>query len=253
MRSKPEKIETEDLCCYGCGKKAKYRLKNGKLICESSPSKCPINKQKNSKGVKKAHEDDPESFFYKGRKGPFGMASEEWREKNREKEKEIRKKQGETYSNNIKEKKIIPSFLGKKHTKETKQKISNSMGVRNNGLVKTKWYKLYSPYMEREVSLQGSWEYKYALYLNNNNIKWEKTKKKHLSYKLFEDDYVHYYYPDFYLPESDSFIEVKGYYWKSTDGRVDDKRKMEAVLKYNSNRKIIILEKEDLKNLGIKL
>lgn len=105
------------------------------------------------------------------------MASEEWRENNKEKEKESRIKQGKTYTNNIKENKIAPPFLGRKHTKETKQKISNSMGVRNNGCVRTKWYKLFSPYMNREVSLQGSWEYKYAIYLNENNINWEKLRK----------------------------------------------------------------------------
>jgi len=42
------------LCNYGCGKKANYKLKNGKWCCENSHNKCNAIKSKNSKGVKLA-------------------------------------------------------------------------------------------------------------------------------------------------------------------------------------------------------
>ena len=38
------------------------------------------------------------------------------------------------------------------------------------------------------------------------------------------------------------YVEIKGYWWKSDDGRVDDKRKMEMVKKYNSDKIIIIID-----------
>ena len=40
------------LCDYGCGKKANYKLKNGKMCCEKHPSKCSCVKSKNNKHLK---------------------------------------------------------------------------------------------------------------------------------------------------------------------------------------------------------
>lgn len=50
-------IETDELCHYSCGQKAKYRNGSGNLMCEERSSKCPAVKSKNSKGVLKAHKD----------------------------------------------------------------------------------------------------------------------------------------------------------------------------------------------------
>lgn len=51
----PLPIQTDQLCHYGCGNTAKYIIQSNKLICESSPSKCQINRAKNSKGVKNTY------------------------------------------------------------------------------------------------------------------------------------------------------------------------------------------------------
>jgi len=37
-----------DLCKYGCGRMAKYTLKNGKRCCSKSYNSCPVSKRKNS-------------------------------------------------------------------------------------------------------------------------------------------------------------------------------------------------------------
>lgn len=42
-------------CVYGCGKVAKYKIKNGNYICSKYPSQCSINRAKNSEGVKNSH------------------------------------------------------------------------------------------------------------------------------------------------------------------------------------------------------
>jgi len=53
-KSKPTPIliETSELCSYGCGQVANYKLKNGKLCCSDQWQKCPINGKKISKGQK---------------------------------------------------------------------------------------------------------------------------------------------------------------------------------------------------------
>jgi len=45
-------IETTELCSYGCGQIAKYKLKNEKLCCENHYNKCLINRKKNSNNHK---------------------------------------------------------------------------------------------------------------------------------------------------------------------------------------------------------
>src|SRR5574340_555429 len=40
----PEKIETDELCSFGCGNKANYKFINGNLCCESYWYYCPVKK-----------------------------------------------------------------------------------------------------------------------------------------------------------------------------------------------------------------
>lgn len=134
---------------------------------------------------------------------------------------------------------------------EHKQKISLKMTENNNGYVKTKYFDVFSKYQNKIVKVQGSWELKYAEFLNKNNINWIRDRKINLRYKKSDNDYYHTYYPDFYLPDTEEFIEIKGYYWKSRDGRVDDKTKMKKIIEQNKELKIVVLEKNDLKQLGI--
>jgi hypothetical protein len=54
----------------------------------------------------------------------------------------------------------------------------------------------------------GKWELAVAKWLDKNNIKWER-KIKPFSY--FWNDKWHLYFPDFYLPTLDKYVEVKGY------------------------------------------
>lgn len=243
--STTENVTFDVNICFYCGKKSNFILKNGKGCCESNANKCPENKLKNSTSVKKAHEEGRISTEH------LELYREWWLYKKPEEVQNSRKKQGSTYSKRLKSGEIVPYFLGKKHSLESKQKMSNAASERNSGFVKTKYYKIYCPYMNKEVSVQGTWEYKYASYLNDNNINWERSKTKHLNYKLYEEDYIHSYYPDFFLPDTRTYVEIKGFWWISSDGRVDDKRKMRKVIECNIDKTIIILEKGDLEKLGI--
>jgi len=108
-------------------------------------------------------------------------------------------------------KKISEARRRRKISDETRQKLSESMKMavqkspesytKNNvcGRVKIVEYK--------GIKLKGSWEVIVAEWLDDNNIVWEHETK------CF--DYVwngnRKYYPDFYLPDYDVYIEVKGY------------------------------------------
>lgn len=54
-KTKATKIETTDLCSYGCGYKANFKFDNGNLCCSEQYTKCPALKKRNSEGVKKAY------------------------------------------------------------------------------------------------------------------------------------------------------------------------------------------------------
>ena len=56
--------------------------------------------------------------------------------------------------------------------------------------------------------LDGGWELLVAQYLDSNDIKWQRPLS---GFEYFWDNSTHTYYPDFYLPDYDSYIEVKGY------------------------------------------
>jgi hypothetical protein len=57
------------------------------------------------------------------------------------------------------------------------------------------------------IKLKGKWELIVAKWLDDNQIKWEHETK---SFE-YEWNGIRNYYPDFYLPDFDFFIEVKGY------------------------------------------
>lgn len=58
------------------------------------------------------------------------------------------------------------------------------------------------------IKLKGNWEVEVAKWLDELNIKWEHETKM---FKYIWNDTQHIYFPDFYLPSLDIYIEVKGY------------------------------------------
>jgi hypothetical protein len=130
--------------------------------------------------------------------------------------------------------------LSKKH----KEALSKSACSNHNGY-KVKYYKIFCPYHKKEITVQGTYELKYAQYLNSQCINWKRDKTINLQYKLDKDDIIRNYYPDFYLIDTQEYIEIKGYFYPK------DIEKMKKVKEQHMNKKIIILFYEDLKNIGI--
>lgn len=100
----------------------------------------------------------------------------------------------------------------------------------NNPGGRCKWYRFNGQ------SLQGTWELRFAKRLTELEIDWIKVRKP---WRYVSGEKTKNYTPDFYLPENDTFVELKGYWW----GR--DKEKMELVTTQYPDRKLWIIEKKE--------
>ena len=132
-----------------------------------------------------------------------------------------------TLKNNYKLGKIIPSFKNKKHSLETREKISKArskiLDSVHAGFQDIGWYKVKN-LNGIEYTVRGHWEENVALRVKSLGISWEKNKW--LTY--FDGEINRQYNPDFYIPKQNLYIEVKGYFSDK------DKLKMKFVLDQNN-------------------
>ncbi|WP_324716422.1 hypothetical protein U7230_13840 [Carboxydochorda subterranea] len=103
--------------------------------------------------------------------------------------------------------------FGRPHTPEVRQRLSQLMHQRYaSGWVATggrcKKLRCESPYAG-SVTLDGNWELLVARSLDRAGIPWVRNRKGYPY--TGRDGKLHRYFPDFYLPELDLFLEVKGY------------------------------------------
>lgn len=132
------------------------------------------------------------------------------------------------------------TFKGKHHTEETKRKISQTMiakgygGVNSRGLIKYK-----------NVYLDSKYELIVAESLDENNIKWERGKR--FPYHNPKDE-IHYYTPDFYLPEYNVYLEPKNDFLINNDNPYYHYKDVDKVAwtEKENDIKVIILDKEHL-------
>lgn len=128
------------------------------------------------------------------------------------------------------------SFLGKIHTPESKQKISEKLSINNKG-GRAKWY------MVAGQNVQGTWERDIANKFEQLNIRWLKLKTNKDTLKYEMNGKIRSYTPDFYLPDYDMYVEVKGFWWG------DDKEKMKIVLQTYPDKTIAVVEKEEYQEI----
>ncbi len=114
---------------------------------------------------------------------------------------------------------------------ENRKMHSIRMSLNNSG-GRCKWYTVNG------IKVQGTWEKAVAEQLTYANIKWHRGNNPYgvWSYKL--DEKVKSYTPDFYLPEYNLWLELKGYWWGN------DKEKMRVITETYPQRKILIIEKD---------
>jgi hypothetical protein len=205
--------------CQYCGKECKNNnsLAQHEIRCKLNPNKIIL----------------PPSNFINYNK------SEE--RKNKQQVNQYTKAKREGYEINISDetrKKIGNGWRGKTLPEEMKQKISEGMkeavkkypdsysSTNVNGRVKH--------YEINGITLDGKWELTVAIYLNSQHIKWERPRK---GFEYLWNNSTHIYYPDFYLPDFDYYIEVKGY------------ERSRDYFKWNSVKNLIIIKQKEIQKI----
>lgn len=203
-KTKKENI-IPNICAY-CGKQAKYQLKNGKWCCSKSPNSCPQNKRKNSEKIKSLYSHSNNCILFNGKEKICSQKSRLKQGWNRglTKYTDSRiKNRGEKLSQRYKKGELIPSFLGKKHTDKTKDKIVFGMTHfrvnKNLKGFKKGWYKGYW--------CDSSWQLAFIMYNIDHNIKFERNKN---GFNYQYNNKIKKFYPDFII--DNQYIEIKGYY-----------------------------------------
>lgn len=133
------------------------------------------------------------------------------------------------------------SIASKSRTPELREQISKKVSATVREKVKNgTWHFSFSKtrcYDYKGIRLYGSWELKYAMYLDSKNIQWEQNKKR---FPYVYEGKDRFYIPDFYLPKEDIYIEIKGY----------ETEKDKAKWQYFKHT-LIVLKYDDLRKLGI--
>jgi hypothetical protein len=138
----------------------------------------------------------------------------------------------------------IPTEKHKQKISETRKKDwANGQVYKNVQAGRTKWLDYHSK-SGKHYRVQGTWEYKFIEWLDNNNLTFD-IHKGHLDY-FDESNCARVYLPDFYVKEWHSYVDIKNSYLFSLT-----KTKFDCIIRDNPNIKLKILLKEDLINLGI--
>ena len=95
----------------------------------------------------------------------------------------------------------------------------------------------------KDICFRSTYEMKYALYLDKNDVKWTFENVK---FEIFDSRGEKLTYsPDFYLTDSNEYIEIKGYWYPK------NLEKFNLFKEQYPNIKITVLMLEDLKKLGV--
>lgn len=256
MTSKNKHICENPLCqkehdgSYGSGRFCSSHCRNSYAGLKSGQSK-RNNAQKNKKEQKSQSAIKKNgkyicSFCFREFSSRFGYASHSSRCKlnpayDESKVKTRYENQGKVWSNKCKN---DPSktWKGKHHTKETREKISVSRSknisfdLKSGRRKDVKWYKVKNLNNE-EFVVRGHWEENVAIKLNELGILWERNKQ----IPYFDGQIIRQYNPDFYLPNTNEYIEVKGYY------PLEDQKKMKFVLDQHKNIVIFFIGENQYK------
>lgn len=146
---------------------------------------------------------------------------------------------------NIQRRSISDALTGMPKSESHKKKISElKTGSKNPNFGKKcksgkrNWYTCPDG---KVVSMRSYWEASFADYLNKNSIDWQYESK---TFNLPDGSA---YTPDFFLPQTNEWVEVKGWY------REEHKQKIRDWKIAFPNEKHILADKKYLTSLGIDL
>jgi hypothetical protein len=214
------------ICHYGCGKVAVKQNKSGNWMCDTSANKCPENKRKNSLRTKEA--------YTSGKR-----IDQKTQYKNLPEETKKRMTWSKGLTKDTDERVLKASIVlsqsmkgkpGRPHTEETKRKLSEKRIVfLENNSKHCEWFSIGG------IRVQGSLEKKLAEFFVEKKIEFDRKKVFYQKHRR--------YTPDFYLPEYDFYVEVKGFLYEK------DKEKLRNVLLEN-NIDIRIVFKQDIDKIS---
>ena len=185
------------LCSYCQIEEAKFTLKNGKVCCMPNYQSCPGVKSKISEKITVKLK---EQYANGVRTSHFKKLNDGSIWKGRHHTHETKK----LLSDKIAGRQMLSTFC-EQRSEEMKSRYANGWESKAGRTVKLDYFSLIAG----TVKLDGSWELAVAKFLDSHNIKWTRNKKRF--------DYIdptgknRTYCPDFYLLETNTFIEVKGY------------------------------------------
>jgi len=124
------------------------------------------------------------------------------------------------------------------HSNKTKEKLSAIRSkyleeVGKGGFKTIKWFSVPNIRGE-EFIVRGTWELTVAQWLNNHGIYWK--RRVYIPYTV--DGIQKTYTPDFYIPDSDIYLEVKGYLSQA------DSKKLDLVKTQNNIKLKLLLDRE---------
>lgn len=149
-------------------------------------------------------------------------------------------------SDNYRSGKTIPSFTGKHLSPRVKEILSLKQSGENYSGGRCKWFKYVKP--DNSVhTLQGTWELKFAKYLDNIDKDWIKPcagKTGHTYIWYDKNGSKRRYTPDFWCPNLKKYFEIKGYW------REHDYEKTISAIEQN-NIVVDIIEYKQMKELNL--
>ena len=182
------KLNHDGLICQFCGKECKNRnsLCSHERLCKENPNKQIMK-----------HPHIIEGFNNKGRV-PWNKGLTKDTDERVKRASEILKQKyrsGTWKINNP-----MSSMESRLKLSESMKAVYSKNPPKVSGRCKQGWYKGFY--------CRSSWELAYLLYALDNNIHIESCSK---SFTYLYEGKEHNYFPDFYLPDEDVYVEIKGY------------------------------------------
>lgn len=202
------------MLCRFCNKECKNSnsLRNHERLCKSNPNYQVTYLEKNRSfipqrnGANTAKDEGREFIVYPETRSKLAKANlsrtDEWNKEN-----------------------------GKKIAKTVNEKVANG-----------EWHTSLAKHMHIDYKgndLHGSWELKYAMFLDENKIAWVRNKD---SFSYYFNGKERKYTPDFYLPGSDEYIEIKGYKTEKDEAKWTQ---------FPTHRTLIVLMEKELREMKI--
>jgi hypothetical protein len=113
---------------------------------------------------------------------------------------------------------ISKKLKGRTLSNEVKTKLSLAATNNHNGGYRKVPYINYKLKNGKIIKLRGTYEIRFANYLDNNNIEWEYENK--LSY-IDKNNVKRYTMPDFYIPKLNKYFDTKGYLTKEFKDKIN--------------------------------